>query len=741
MSPFLSRLLATFISLLLVVFLFLIVSGLLPTISSLYQRFELFIYDQRVQLHLTNDIQVTTPVIIIDIDEVSLQHEGRWPWSRVKIAELVQKLNQAGAAVIGFDILFSEAERNPIQEVLVDLDKPLNFRQQLNALQDYYDRDNDLAKVLEHSAVVLGYLFNVHYPLTKGLLPAPVHVNEIHPVQVNQLVLPSVLGYAAPLEILSQAAGSGGFFNLLPDADGVVRRAALLTRYEDQLYPSLALEMLRQFKSLNSITLKTSMSAGQQHLDSIYLDDYLAFPTDSQGQLLIPFRGPAGTFPYIPAWQVLADEVDPALIQGALVLVSTSASGLFDLRATPVSSVTSDYPDVEIHANLLAAMLDNKFLHQPSWTATVNLTVVLTTGLILALALPWLTSVLQILVSLMVVLVTVSLTSWMWLFEGKVLDLAGPLLLIFLLTLFNFMWAFVYKSMTHQRLADMFGQYVPPQLVEEMSRHPGAFSFEGESRELSVLFSDIRGFTSLSENLAADQLKLLLNRYFNPITRVIFDNRGTVDKYIGDLVMAFWGAPVKDSDHAVNSINAALQMLKVTENISKVFVSEGLPAISVGIGINSGLMNVGDMGSKYRRAYTVLGDAVNLASRLEEATKYYGVTLIVGERTHELALEHFVWRELDLVKVKGKDCPVHVYQPLCPIEELTAELAAELALLDQALQAFRQQNFVQANKLFTQLQLAHPNTYQYCQYLRRLKQLQQEPPAADWDGSWTRTAK
>ncbi|WP_027849557.1 CHASE2 domain-containing protein [Marinospirillum minutulum] len=739
MSPKLSRILATLGGFFLVTLLLLILSGLVPGASNIYQRFELLVYDLRMQLHLPEEVQAAAaPIVIIDIDETSLQHEGRWPWSRAKIAKLVEKLNEAGAAVIGFDILFGEAERNPAEEVLAGLNQQSGLYQQLSQLQINYDRDQLFANQLAESEVVLGYLFHYQYDLTSGLLPEPLQLKNQPENLVSQLVIPKMTGYAAPLTELTKTARGGGFFSLAPDADGVVRRAPMLARYENQLYASLSLEMLRQFMFLDSVQLNTSTIAGKEHIEKLYLDKNLALPTDSSGQLLIPFRGPAETFPYIPAWKLLAGEVAIEDLQGALVLVGTSAPGLFDLRATPVASV---YPGVEVHANLLAAMLDKQFLQQPSWAPGANLVIALFAGLVLAISLPWLTPILQLLISTLLSLAIISLTGWLWLTQGIVLALAGPLLLVFLLTVFNFVWGFFYESMTRHRLADMFGQYVPPQLVEEMSRHPGDFSFAGESRELSVLFSDIRGFTTLSEALAADELKLLLNRYFTPITGVIFDHRGTIDKYIGDLVMAFWGAPVKDPDHALHSIQAAMQMLKATDEISAVFVSEGLPAISVGIGINSGLMNVGDMGSKYRRAYTVLGDAVNLASRLESSTKYYGVSLIVGERTRELALEHFLWRELDLVKVKGKDYAVKIYQPLCLIEEATSEHLAELDKLDKALQAFRKQDFDQAEGHFTQLHKAHPNTYQYSQYLERIQLFKQEPPAQDWDGSWTRVDK
>jgi len=739
MNPFISRILATCGGLILVTLLLLVLAGLLPGVSSIYERFELLIYDQRMRFHLPKQVQAAAaPIVIIDIDEASLQHEGRWPWSRAKIADLVTKLNAAGVAVIGFDILFGEAERNPAQEVLAGLDQQSRLYEQLSELQVNYDHDQLFANKLAQSEVVLGYLFHYQYDLTSGLLPNPLYLNNQFEDLISQLVIPEMTGYAAPLGILTESTRGGGFFSLAPDADGVVRRAPMLARYNNQLYASLSLEMLRQYMFLEAIELKTSTIAGKQHIERLYLAENLALPTDSSGQLLIPFRGPAETFPYIPAWKLLAGEFDTEQLQGALVLVGTSAPGLFDLRATPVASV---YPGVEVHANLLAAMLDKKFLQQPSWAPGANLVIALFAGLTLAFSLPWLAPILQVLISLVLGSIIIAITSWLWVAEGIVLALAGPLLLVFLLTVFNFVWGFFYESMTRHRLADMFGQYVPPQLVEEMSRHPGKFSFAGESRELSVLFSDIRGFTTLSESLAADELKVLLNRYFTPITGIIFDHRGTIDKYIGDLVMAFWGAPISDPDHALHSIQAARQMLKATEEISAAFVSEGLPAISVGVGINSGLMNVGDMGSKYRRAYTVLGDAVNLASRLESSTKYYGVSLIVGERTRELALDHFIWRELDLVKVKGKDQPVRVYEPCCPVDEATPELKEELQLLEQALEAFRTQEFHRAKTLFSQLQQAHSEVYQYTMYLERLQQLEQEPPAADWDGSWTRMSK
>lgn len=732
-----SRLTASLIGLVLLTLALLTSLGAAPYLSSFYQRLELLVYDLRMQIHLPQHVQPNlAPILIVDLDEESLHKYGRWPWSRSLVGQLTQELTAAGAAIIGFDILFGEPERNPAAEVLADLHADSNLSQELQALLPSFDRDQEFAQTLATSEAILGYVFHSQYDLTSGCLPTELPIDS---AQVAQLALPKMQGYAAPLEVLTQQALSSGFFSLQPDADGLVRRAPLLARYDNLLYPSLALEMLRQFMLLEDLTLQTAEISGLHHLEAVQLASNLSLPTDGQGQLLVPFRGPERTFPYIPAWQVLDKTYAPETFTHALVLIGTSAPGLLDLRAIPLDAV---YPGVEVHANILAAMLDKKFLQQPSWAAGANFVLALIAGLILALALPWLSAWKQLVLSVLVAAVVVFITGWLWVQAGIVLAVAAPLfLVVFSLALFNFVWGFVYESMTRNRLAFMFGQYVPPEIVAEMNNNPNSFSFAGEERELSVLFSDIRGFTTLSEGLSAVELKDLLNRYLTPITGVIFEQRGTIDKYIGDLVMAFWGAPLTDKDHALHSIQAAQLMLSTTKKLSAEFLREGLPAISVGIGINSGLMNVGDMGSSYRRAYTVLGDAVNLASRLESSTKYYGVDLIVGQRTQELTASHYIWRELDLVKVKGKTEPVSIYEPLGSPQDASPELLTELALYHQGLVAFRKQELASASSIFQQLAQLYPDTYIYKLYLERIEQLSVQPEPIDWDGSWARTDK
>jgi adenylate cyclase len=315
-----------------------------------------------------------------------------------------------------------------------------------------------------------------------------------------------------------------------------------------------------------------------------------------------------------------------------------------------------------------------------------------------------------------------------------------PVLMILMLVVFQLGYGFLFEARRSRHLKEMFGQYVPPALVEEMSRTGGHYDFSGESRELSVLFADIRNFTALSETLSAAELKALLNRFFTPMTRIIFDRRGTIDKYVGDMIMAFWGAPVRDADHAGHALAAALDMLRAMEDLREAFAREGLPPVAIGIGINSGVMNVGDMGSEYRRAYTVIGDAVNLASRLEGLTRFYGVDLVVGPRTRELATG-FVYRRLDRVRVKGKQEAVEVFTPLCSVTELDEVLRQELDTHERALEYFWARDWEHARALFEELRTACPNTRIYALYLERIERLRDRALPEDWDGVYERREK
>lgn len=712
--------------------------------GDLSQRLELIAFDIRLRAigGIAADSassESAVKVLIVDIDERSLAKHGRWPWSRAKVAALVERFAQAGAAVVAFDVMFSEPEVNPAVEVASFLkgqgQGSQNLVAELAQYEDSFDRDRLFARTLSNNEVVLGYTFQLTESQRIGVLPQPLVVTNSRVLPKSSLTV--MRGYTANLPILSESALGSGFFSLIPDLDGVVRRAPLVARYNGQLYSSLALEALRHFLLVESVSLRTSLINEIETLEAIVLDGFAAVPTDGQGQMIVPYLGPKGSFPYVSASDVLAGAVPSGRMEGAIVLVGTTAPGLFDLRSTPVQSV---YPGVEIHANIIDAILTKRFLVQPAWAQGANFVIMVVAGLALALVLPFLSPLWQILWTLAVIAVLVfgNLIFWR---QGLVLSLAMPLILTALLAMCNLAYGFLVEARSRRELKGMFGQYVPPQIVQEMSENPQKYSFEGETRELSVLFADIRGFTTLSETLTAGELKKLLNRYFTPMTRIIFETRGTIDKYVGDMIMAFWGAPVRDEHHAEQAIEAALRMLKETERMQRDFSEEGLPRIAIGIGINTGLMNVGDMGSEFRRAYTVLGDAVNLGSRLEGTTKYYRVGLVVGETTRGAASDAFVFRELDLVRVKGKAQAIRVYEPVCRSDEADELLILELAEYHRVLNEFRARHWEEAKAGFLRLQEGAPDRYLYSIYLERIELLAGDDPGEGWDGVYERKEK
>ncbi len=713
-------------------------------LGDLLQRLELIAFD--IRLRTAKNItaaagtsEAAVKVVIVDIDERSLSEHGRWPWSRAKVATLVERLTNAGAAVVTFDVMFSEPEANPATEVATYLQKQGKDNQglvsELGQLEGNFDRDRRFAEVLSGKEVILGYTFQPQKAVHIGTLPPPLMVTN--PEVLPQSTLAPMQGYTANLPVLAQSAAGCGFFSLTPDIDGVVRRAPLVATYDGHLYSSLALESLRRFLLVDAVTLHTSRINNRETVESIELDGVGRIPVDAQGEMIVPYVGPQGSFPYISASDVLANSVPPSQLEGAIVLVGTTAPGLFDLRTTPVQSV---YPGVEVHANLIKAILCKRFLMQPAWAQGADFVVMVAAGLALALLLPFMAPTWQILWTAAVATAVVvgNLVFWE---QGLVLSLAMPLILVAVLATANLAYGFLVESRSRRLLKGMFGQYVPPQIVQEMSENPQKYSFEGETRELTVLFADIRGFTTLSETLAAGDLKKLLNRYFTPMTRIIFETRGTIDKYVGDQIMAFWGAPIADANHAKQAIEAALRMLAETHRLERDFTREGLPRIAIGIGINTGPMNVGDMGSEFRRAYTVLGDAVNLGARLEGTTKYYQVGMVIGESTKDAAGDAFVFRELDLVQVKGKVQAIRVFEPVCRREEADQALLEELAEYHRLLTAYRARQWEEARNGFIRLRDAAPGRHLYEVYLDRIETLGANDPGEDWNGVYKRTEK
>jgi adenylate cyclase len=707
----------------------------------LIDRLEHITYDWRVLAGLQRGIDPR--VVIVDIDERSLLREGRWPWSRDILALLVERIFEThGAAVLGFDIVFAEPDTSsglPVLERLAreELAGNAAFQEQIASLRPRLDHDRRLAETIARFPVVLGYYFNAEVTrdgaTRSGSLPRPTLVAGSF--QGRRVNVARALGYGANLEIFQQAAHAAGHFNPMLDLDGIVRRVPMLYEYGGNYYESLSIAIARTALGIDELRLHFEdapwgASRAYAGLEWLELGSH-RIPVDENVQALIPYRSRQGGFTYVSATDVLRGSPDlpPDLMRGRIVLVGTTAPGLFDLRATPVQE---NYPGVEVHANLITGILDGAIKAKPAYVLGAEAVMLCLFGLLLALVLP-LVSPLQATAAYAGATLLLTATNLLVWSNGLVLPLASPLTMMTLQFVLQMSYGYFLETRGKRQLTNLFGQYVPPELVDEMSRAPENYSLEAESRELTVLFSDVRGFTSISEGLPPPKLARLINDFLTPMTRIIHANRGTIDKYMGDAVMAFWGAPIEDPEHAAHAVQTALEMVKRAEQLSQEFMARGLPPISIGVGLNTGQMSVGNMGSEFRMAYTVLGDAVNLGSRLEGLTKEYGVSIIVSESTRRAA-PGFVYRELDQVKVKGKEQSVTIHEPLCRVEELSKELKDELKVYRQGLDYYRARNWDLAEVQFLALVQQSRNPGLYRKYAERCAWLRAHPPGPDWTG-------
>ena len=704
------------------------------------QRLDEIIYDAR--LRATQADAVDERVVIVDIDEKSLAEVGRWPWSRDRLAKLVDELvARQKIALVGFDVVFAEPDSSSGLARLNELahnelrDQP-GFAERLRQLQSTLDYDGVFARAIAKRPVVLGYyLSNASEVRTSGVLPAPVLTTQ--DLRGRTLNATRWSGYGASIPVLAQAAPIAGFINSLTDSDGVVRSVPLLGEYQGQYYESLALAMFRRLAGVPRVAAGFSGDLALPS-DRILLQrggKSLSIPVDDRVATLVPYRGrggvDGGSYRYISAADVLAGRLPANSLHDKIILVGTTAPGLLDLRVTPVGET---YPGVEAHANLISGLLDGRLLLKPDYALGYEVLALLVSGLVLAFGLPLLSASRAVALNVAVIAALVCMNFWMYYGHGLVLPLASGLTMALMAFGVNMSYGYFVESRSKRELANLFGTYVPPELVDEMLKDPDAYSMQATNRELTVMFCDMRGFTKMSETMEPIQLQELLTGVFSRLTSLIRANKGTIDKYMGDCVMAFWGAPVETTNHAPLAVKSALEMVAAVHEINLEHRRRGLPAIGIGIGLNTGEMCVGDMGSNIRRAYTVIGDAVNLGSRLEGLSKAYGVELVVSESTRQSAPD-YAWQELDRVRVKGKEQAVAIFLPLGPKDQLPQELADELRIWNAFLQAYRAQNWEQAEVQQLNLSRGYPKKYLYQLYAERVATMRLMPFDASWDGA------
>jgi adenylate cyclase len=708
------------------------------------QHLENLAYDLRINFTLKKGVD--DRIVIIDIDEKSLAKEGRWPWPRDRIAHLIDLLfDHYEIGILGMDVVWAEPDESSGLDVLEalansELSENSEFKQTLEKIRPGLQRDRIFADSLRNPnhPTVLGYYFDTEVQKSagniSGQLPQPIFEKNFFRGKAVSFI--EAGGYGANLPEIQDAAIDAGHFNPDPDIDGIVRRVPMLIDYEGAQYASLSLAIARQI--FDNAEIEPRFAEGFGVVRSYHGLEWLAvsdrlIPVDEHARALVPYRGPKGSFKYVPVTDIYDKSVDKDELKGTIALLGTSAPGLLDLRAAPMQA---NYPGVEIHANMIAGIIDRNIKENPAWKVGAEFVTMLFIGLAMGLLLPLLSPLLATGLTILLTALTFFFNLYMWQQANLVLPISASILLIISLYILNMSYGYFVESRGKRQLAGLFGQYIPSELVDEMSHDPENFSLEGSSREMTVFFSDIRDFTTVSESLEPNELQQLIKEFLTPITRIIHRHRGTIDKYMGDAVMAFWGAPIRDPEHARNALIAGLEIIKSLDELSNTFEAKGWPRLRLGIGINTGIMSVGDMGSEFRRSYTVMGDAVNLGSRLEGLTKQYGVQIIVSEFTKK-SVQDFAYRELDKVRVKGKDKPVTIFEPIGPKKELDKDEKSELDVYIQALKYYREQNWDLAEMQFINLQKQSPSRILYQTYLARIVYFRKNPPGDKWDGVFT----
>ena len=710
-----------------------------------FQRLDDIIYDARLRATMPHTLD--DRIVIVDIDEKSLSEIGHWPWGRNRLAQLMDELfDRQKVAVVGYDVVFAEQDESSglkrLRELAQgELAQTPGFVSRLDQLQGSLDYDALFAKSLSRRPVVLGYYFT-HDVETKGALPTPVMQKE--DMQGRPIRFISWEGYGSNIEALAKQAPMAGFFNPVVDTDGVLRSIPLISEYGGKYYEALSLAMYRVVIGQPTVApgfprdSKIFSSKGYNALESIQLRKgagYFAIPVDDKVSSLVPFRGPGGvkggSFRYVSAADVINHRLKDGELKDRIILVGTTAQGLLDLRVTPVGET---YPGVETHANVISGLLDGKVFYRPDYAMGYDVVMLTIAGLALALGLPLLSASRAVLLSVVVVVAVFGLNFYLWSAEGLVMPLAAALVMCVTAFALNMSYGYFVESRSKRELANLFGTYVPPELVDEMVKDPESYSMKASNKELTVMFCDMRGFTKMSETMEPTQLQELLNFVFNRLTDIIRKNRGTIDKYMGDCVMAFWGAPVELPNHAYLASKTAMEMANAVRKINEEHRAKGIPELGIGIGLNTGTMCVGDMGSELRRAYTVIGDSVNLGSRLEGLSKAYGVDIVVSESTRKLATE-FAWQELDRVRVKGKEQAVAIFWPLAPADRIDKPHQDELKTWAAFLKAYRAQEWDQCDVLMLNLQRMNPKKYLYELYSERVASMRLLPFDPEWDGA------
>jgi adenylate cyclase len=685
--------------------------------------------------------QEIRPVVIVDIDEASLKAIGQWPWPRTTVADLIKQITELGAVAIGFDIIFAEPDRmSPAIAERSFRGIDTETRAKLDSLPS---NDDALAEAIKQSRVVVGQT-GAATPEVRTAGDAALQTGFAVRGPDARPFLVTFAGLLRNVPVIEQAAAGRGLFSINPENDGIIRRVPVIMTAQGSLVPSLSMEMLRVVTGSSAILVRVD-EAGVQSVAVPGLE----VPTDRNGQFWVHFNH-HDPERYVSAKDVLQGNVAADRLAGKLVLIGTSAIGLLDLKTTPLDAAI---PGVEVHAQILESVLSKSSLVNPNYAIGAELAIAVLFGLAIIIAAPMLPASIVIVLGGCLIAGLIGLSLYLFVEHNLLIDFTYPLISSWLIYLVLTFVNYFREQKQRRQIRSAFGYYLSPHMVEQLARSPEKLVLGGEERRMTILFSDVRGFTTISEHYKDDPqgLTRLMNRFLTPLTNAIIERKGTIDKYIGDAIMAFWNAPVDDDQQEANACEAALEMLSRAETLNGELKREAeanggiyMP-LRIGIGLNTGPCVVGNMGSDFRFNYSVLGDTVNLASRLESRTKDYRIPVVIGSRTAEGAQQKFAVMEIDLIKVKGKKQPEAVFTVLGRSEVEADPRCKELREVNaQMLERFRKQEWDGAVGLIARCR-KFANGFDlsglYDMYEERIELYRAEPPGPDWDGVYEAETK
>ena len=660
-------------------------------------------------------------VVIVDIDEASLRALGQWPWSRDKLSKIIENLTSAGVAVIGIDAVFAEEDRT----------SPSLIAKKLNLKENLQDYDLQFANTLANSPVILGYGFDlVDEDGDKRAPKIPAILIEKNKKEDFAI---KALGATLNIEPIQNAGYSSGFFNVIPDSSGMIRSVPLVISFDDVLYPSLALEIARVVSGEKKIFINYD----ELGIENISIGQTV-IPTDVIGGITVNYRGGFKNFKYLSAKDIYDGEFNADEVEGKIVLIGTSAIGLYDLRTTPFDSA---FAGVEVHANAIDNILSGDFIYKPSYADGVTVILVVFSSFLIVFSVTSMNFYGKILTFFAASFLYVWGSYYALFHEGIILNILFPLAAISLAFVTTLAFDYFYSIKSERAIRAKFASKVSKSVMDDILKNTNGNELSIKNKEVTIFFSDIRGFTSISEKLGAKELIALLNRYMQPMSEIIIKNQGTIDKFIGDAVMAYWNAPLDTQNHADLAVKSALEQFEALKILNSQLEKENLPQISIGIGINTGEVIVGEMGCEIRSDYTVIGDAINLGSRLESLCKFYGSNLNISNFTKERLKEKYIFRFLDLVRVKGKNEPVEIWRVL-GYGEAQSELKKELEIYDKAIALYKKAKFLEALEIFKELEIKANKQDKkiYEIYIARCEQFIKTPPS-DFDGVFDHATK